>query len=96
LPVHDATAGYRVFRAEALRATDYQATRADGYAFQVELAYRVARAGWSIVEHPITFRDRTRGTSKMSGRIVREAILVVTKLGFRVHLLRQGIPPKPH
>ncbi|HJR26850.1 MAG TPA: polyprenol monophosphomannose synthase [Acidimicrobiales bacterium] len=90
LGVRDATAGFRAFRASTLEAIDYASTRADGYAFQVEMAYRVARTGGGIVEHPITFRDRVRGTSKMSGRIVAEAMLLVTTWAIRDRILRRG------
>jgi dolichol-phosphate mannosyltransferase len=87
LGVRDATAGYRAYRAEVLEAIDYASTRADGYAFQVEMAYRVARHGGRIEEVPITFSDRERGTSKMSSRIVVEAVLLVTWWGLRDRVL---------
>ena len=90
LGVRDATAGFRAYRAETLVEIDHATTRADGYAFQVEMAYRVARTGGGIVEHPITFRDRVRGTSKMSGRIVAEAMLLVTTWAVRDRILRRG------
>jgi dolichol-phosphate mannosyltransferase len=90
LGVRDATAGFRAYRAEILRAIDYQTTSADGYAFQVEMAYRVRRADGAIVELPITFSDRVRGTSKMSMRIVVEAMLLVTWWAFRDRVLRRG------
>ena len=78
---HDLTSGYRAFRAEALRAVSYSTTRASGYAFQIELAARIARAGGAVVEVPIQFVDRTRGRSKMSGRICAEALALVTWWG---------------
>ena len=78
---HDLTSGYRVFRAGALRAVSYSTTRASGYAFQIELAARVARTGGTVVEVPIQFVDRTRGRSKMSGRICAEALALVTWWG---------------
>jgi dolichol-phosphate mannosyltransferase len=83
LSVHDATAGFRAYRAEALRDIDLEAVRADGYGFQVEMAYRVERNGGRVVEVPIEFRDRTLGHSKMSGKIVVEALLLVTRWGLR-------------
>lgn len=86
LPVNDATAGFRAYRAEALRAIDLGAVAADGYAFQIEMAYAVWRAGLDVVEIPIAFTDRVRGTSKMSGRIVAEAMLLVTWWGIRDRL----------
>jgi dolichol-phosphate mannosyltransferase len=87
--VHDATAGFRAYRAEALRAIDYASTSADGYAFQVEMAYRVVQVGRSISEVPIEFTDRVRGTSKMSGTIVLEAMWLVTLWGIRDRILRR-------
>jgi dolichol-phosphate mannosyltransferase len=77
----DLTSGFRAYRAGALRAISYSTTRASGYAFQIELAARLARAGGSIVEVPIAFVDRTRGRSKMSGRICGEALALVTWWG---------------
>ncbi|HEY7470351.1 MAG TPA: polyprenol monophosphomannose synthase [Acidimicrobiia bacterium] len=81
--VHDATAGFRAFRAEALRALPYRQARASGYAFQVEMAMRASQAGLKVTEVPITFRDRTRGTSKMGTGIVVEAMRLVTVWGFQ-------------
>lgn len=88
LDVRDATSGFRAFRAEALRTIDLDAVRADGYGFQVEMAYRVARAGGRIVELPIEFRDRTLGRSKMSARIVAEAFVLVSWWAVRDRLAR--------
>lgn len=93
VPVADATAGFRAYRAETLRAIDYQTTGADGYAFQVEMAYRVTRVGKQITEIPISFTDRVRGTSKMSGRIVVEAMALVTWWAIRDRILRRGRRP---
>ena len=92
LPVADATSGYRAYRASALAAIDLDAVRADGYGFQVEMAYRVARAGRTIVEVPIAFAERTHGRSKMSLRIVAEAFSLVTALGVRDLVLRRRGP----
>lgn len=83
LQVRDATAGFRAYRAGMLRRLDLPAIRADGYGFQVEMVYRVTRLGGTIVEVPITFTDRVEGVSKMSGRIVLEALLLVTGWGIR-------------
>jgi len=85
--VRDSTAGFRAYSADALRRLDLEAIRADGYGFQIEMAYSVSRQGGRIVEVPITFGDRQRGTSKMSGRIVVEALLLVTWWGVRDRLL---------
>jgi dolichol-phosphate mannosyltransferase len=90
LGVRDATAGFRAYQAAVLRRIDFATTRADGYAFQVEMAYRVAQAGGPIVELPIVFSDRVRGTSKMSGRIVVEAMALVTWWAVRDRLLRRS------
>lgn len=83
LPVHDATAGFRVYAAPLLRKLDLDAVRADGYGFQVEMTYLSDRLGAQITEVPITFRDRTLGKSKMSMRIVVEAFILVTWWGVR-------------
>ena len=84
----DATAGYRAFGAETLLAIDYAATRAKGYGFQIELAYRVAREGGTIVEVPITFTDRVRGYSKMSMAVMVEEMALVSWWGIRDRLRR--------
>ena len=86
LPVHDATSGYRAFSADILRRIDASALRASGYGFLIELVYRVARAGGRIVETPIVFVDRERGTSKMNSRIIAEAMVLVTLWGIRDRL----------
>lgn len=80
-PVHDMTAGYRAFRADALRRLQPDTCEASGYGFQVEMAWRAADHGLEIVEVPITFRDRTRGMSKMNWRIAAEAMWLVTRWG---------------
>lgn len=83
LSVRDATSGFRAYRADALRRIDLAAVSADGYGFQVEMAYRVAGNGGTIVEIPIEFVDRQHGTSKMSVGIVAEALALVTWWGIR-------------
>jgi glycosyltransferase involved in cell wall biosynthesis len=90
LEVRDATAGYRAYRAEVLDQIDLDFVKADGYGFQIEMAYIVARNGGRIVEVPISFSDRLRGTSKMSGGIVVEALLLVTWWALRDRVLRRG------
>ncbi len=87
LGVADATAGYRAYRSQCLRQVDLSGVRADGYGFQIEMTYEIHRLGGVIVERPITFRDRARGTSKMSGSIVFEALGLVTLWGIRDRLL---------
>lgn len=89
LGVHDATAGFRAYRASMLERIDLGSVRANGYGFQVEMAYRVRGAGGTITEMPIRFADRVRGTSKMSSRIVVEALALVTWWGIRDRLLRR-------
>ena len=89
IKVRDATAGFRAYRADALEAIDYASTSADGYAFQVEMAYRVVQVDRRITEVPIVFTDRVRGTSKMSGAIVVEAMWLVTLWGIRDRVLRR-------
>ena len=86
--VRDATAGFRAYAADALRAIDLPDIKADGYGFQIEMAYSVYRNKGRIVEVPITFAERERGTSKMSGRIVVEAMLLVTWWGVRDRVYR--------
>ena len=81
LRVKDATAGFRCWRASSLDRLAFSEAEASGYGFQVEMAWMAQRAGMEIVEVPITFRDRTRGTSKMNGAIVAEAMKLVTQWG---------------
>ena len=88
IDVKDATSGYRAYRAEALTNIDFHTVQADGYGFQVEMAYRVLASGGRIVEVPISFTDRVRGESKMSSRIVVEALVLVTWWAIRDRLLR--------
>ncbi|MDQ3757778.1 MAG: polyprenol monophosphomannose synthase [Actinomycetota bacterium] len=87
LPVRDATSGYRAFSADLLRRIDPAGFRAGGYGFLIELVYRVTRAGGRIAETPIVFVDRERGESKMNGRIVAEAMALVTLWGARDRLV---------
>ena len=79
--IHDITAGFRVYRTQALRTLDLSAVSSQGYCFQVELAWRLERAGKRVVEHPIVFTERTAGRSKMHLGIVVEALLRVTLWG---------------
>jgi dolichol-phosphate mannosyltransferase len=87
--VHDTTAGYRAYRASILRTIDFDSTHSTGYGFQIEMTYRVLNAGGRIEEVPIAFTDRVRGNSKMSWRIVAEAMLLVTWWGIRDRVLRR-------
>ena len=79
--LRDATGGYRAFRRDVLENIDYAAVASQGYCFQVDLAWRAVRAGFRVAEVPITFAERERGESKMSGSIVREALWRVTQWG---------------
>jgi dolichol-phosphate mannosyltransferase len=90
LDVRDATAGFRVYRRAALETIDLESIRADGYGFQIEMAYQVARAGGRIVESPISFSDRVRGESKMSSRIIVEALVLVTWWALRDRVLARA------
>ena len=92
MAVRDATAGFRAFRAAALRRLPYRTAQASGYGFQVEMAMRAHDAGMTIVELPVIFRDRTVGTSKMDGGIVREAMWLVTRWGLARRLRIGRIP----
>ena len=83
LQVRDCTPGYRAYRADALAEIDPGSTTAEGYAFLTELARRLVRSGRRVMETPIVFADRRYGTSKMSGRIVAESMLLVTQWGAR-------------
>lgn len=82
LRVHDLTGGFKCFRREVLEAIELPTVRSRGYAFQVELTHRAVRAGFRVVEVPIVFRERLRGSSKMTWRIAAEAALLVPKLRF--------------
>jgi dolichol-phosphate mannosyltransferase len=77
LPVHDATAGYRAYRRELLEALPVSAVASNGYGFQIEMAHRTWQEGFRVSEVPITFTERASGVSKMSQRIVLEALLRV-------------------
>jgi len=80
LQLYDATGGFKCFRREVLAAIDLDAVRSNGYAFQIEMSFRAWKKGFRIAEIPIVFTDRTEGQSKMSGRIVREAVWMVWRL----------------
>lgn len=88
LRVADLTAGYRVYRSDALRGIDLAAVRSHGYYFQIEMTVRVADAGGRIAEVPIVFAERDAGASKMTFGIILEAMGKVTSLGLRRRLRR--------
>ena len=81
--IRDITAGFRVFQADFLRSLPYQRVSSHGYPFQVEMAWLARRAGGKIREVPIEFIERENGRSKMSSRIVLEALILVTGWGIR-------------
>lgn len=81
IPTRDATGGFRAYRASALRALDLASVESNGYCFQIDLLWRALQRGLVVREVPITFVEREAGTSKMSGGIVREALLNVTRWG---------------
>jgi dolichol-phosphate mannosyltransferase len=99
LSARDATSGYRAYHRRALERINLTAVRADGYGFQVEMAYKVERAGGILAEVPIEFSDRTLGRSKMSSRIVVEALVLVTWWGlsgqWRARRKRKQRAPAP-
>ena len=80
LPASDLTGGFKAWRASTLAGIGFGGVHAGGYVFQIEMTYRAHRSGARIVEVPITFRDRRVGQSKMSRRIVVEALVVVVLL----------------
>ena len=82
--IRDNTAGFRCFHVAALSELDLAAVAAQGYAFQIEMAFRMVRAGYRVKELPIHFVDRRVGKSKMDGKIAREALLLVPRLRGRV------------
>ena len=90
--VKDATGGFRCYRREVLEAVDLPGVRSNGYAFQIDMTYRAWRLGFRIAEVPITFRERELGTSKMSGSIVREALVAVARWGLRDRLPGRRTP----
>ena len=80
LPIFDATGGFKCFRRNVLESIDLSSVKSNGYAFQIEMSYRAWKRGFRLVEIPIIFVDRTEGVSKMSKRILREAIWMVWRL----------------
>ncbi|MDR0483451.1 MAG: dolichol-phosphate mannosyltransferase, partial [Cellulomonadaceae bacterium] len=86
MPVKDATAGFRVYRAETLSGIDLDTVESRGYCFQVDMTQRVVRSGGVIAEVPITFVERVVGLSKMSQQIVNEALKKTTMWGLKYRL----------
>ncbi|MCH8326764.1 MAG: polyprenol monophosphomannose synthase, partial [Bacteroidetes bacterium] len=83
LKVCDATGGFKCFRREVIEAIDLDKVKSNGYAFQIEMTFKAWKKGYKICEIPIIFIDRTEGHSKMSKKIVHEAIFMVWKLRIR-------------
>ncbi len=90
MPVSDPTGGFKCFRREVLESYDFDAVKANGYGFQIEMTHKAWMKGFRIGEVPIVFEDRQEGTSKMSGNIVYEALWVVWTLA-----IRNGFRRKP-
>lgn len=88
MPFSDPTGGYKCFRRRALQAINLGEIRSDGYSFQIEMTHRLWRDGFKIVEVPIIFTERVHGKSKLSRRIVREALIRVWQLWFQNGLRR--------
>jgi dolichol-phosphate mannosyltransferase len=80
LPIFDTTGGFKCFRRNVLESIDLNSVKSNGYAFQIEMSYRAWKRGFQLFEIPIIFVDRTEGESKMSKKIVREAIWMVWRL----------------
>ena len=94
LPLRDATGGYRAYRREVLDSLPLDGVASQGYCFQVDLAWQAWRAGWRVVEVPITFVERIRGESKMSRAIVAEALWRVTWWGMATGRSRRRQAPR--
>ena len=80
LPVRDATGGFKCFRREALEGIDLENVKSDGYSFQIEMTFKCWKKGFRICEIPIIFYERRKGQSKMSKKIVHEAVFMVWRL----------------
>ena len=89
MPISDPTGGYKCFRRAALQSVDLDAIRSNGYSFQIEMTHKLWRQGMRIVEVPIIFTDRFLGSSKMSRKIVFEALWMVWRLWFQNGLRRR-------
>jgi dolichol-phosphate mannosyltransferase len=88
MPFTDPTGGYKCFRRRALESIQLDNVRSNGYSFQIEMTHRLWRNGFKIIEVPIIFTERIQGQSKMSGRIVREALIMVWWLWLQNRLRR--------
>jgi len=95
LPTRDVTAGFRAYPTEVLRKLPLDGIESHGYCFQIDMTRRIIGEGYTLVEVPIEFRDREFGDSKMSGAIVREAMLKVTQWGFQRLFAPRGTTKPP-
>ena len=93
MPFTDPTGGFKCFRRDTLKSIDLENVRSNGYSFQVEMTHKVWRRGLRIAEVPIIFTDRFQGRSKMSGKIVREALFMVWRLLAQNHFRRRPWGP---
>lgn len=94
MPFSDPTGGFKCFRRRALQAIDLNAVRSNGYSFQIELTHKIWRQGMKVVEVPIIFTDRVQGASKITRKIVREAVWMVWRLWLQNGLRRWPNPSK--
>jgi len=83
MPIHDATAGFKCYKREVLETINFDKIQFVGYAFQIEMKFKVWKYGFNIIEVPVIFTDRTEGDSKMSGGIFREAVIGVIQMKLR-------------
>ena len=95
MPFTDPTGGYKCFSRRALKAINLDEVNSNGYSFQIEMTHRLWRQGLKVVEVPIVFTDRFQGHSKMSGHIVREALIMVWRLFFQNKMRRKPGPQAP-
>jgi dolichol-phosphate mannosyltransferase len=95
MPFTDPTGGFKCFRRRALESIGLNGVRSNGYSFQIEMTHKIWRQGMRITEVPIIFTDRFRGTSKMSGHIVREALFMVWRLLLQNGLRRRAAKAAP-
>ncbi len=95
MPLSDPTGGFKAFRPDVLRKIDFATAKSEGYAFQIEMNWLVWRAGYRIEEVPIIFGGRQAGMSKITGKIVREAVWRVPWLGMRGLFRPRAKPESP-
>ena len=95
MPISDPTGGFKCFRRRALRAVDLDQVRSNGYSFQIEMTHKIWRQGLKVAEVPIIFTDRFQGSSKMSRKIVWEALFMVWRIWFQNGLRRSPRPARP-